>query len=325
MKDIRITPIAFESMGVRSMCTLLETPDVKVLIDPGVALGPRFGILPHPQEYEARNSCRASIRETAKKVDLMVISHYHNDHYTPSFTDTVWIGSSADESREIFQDKTVLLKDIRSMINFSQRHRGWIFQRTSEDYVKKFEVADGRTFQYGETELKFSEPVFHGEENSDLGWVLMLSVRRSENEVMYASDVQGPISDKTAKIILDEKPQFLIMGGPPLYLADFKIDTAVVSHGIENFVRLVELIPSSILEHHLLRAENWREFAKPVFEVAGRLNHTVTTGAEFAGLENNLLEYNRRRLYEEEPPSDEFLRWTKIPKEKQRMTPPPCK
>jgi len=325
MKDIRITPIAFESMGVRSMCTLLETPDVKVLIDPGVALGPRFGILPHPQEYEARNSCRASIRETAKKVDLMVISHYHNDHYTPSFTDTVWIGSSADESRDIFQDKTVLLKDIRSIINFSQRHRGWMFQKTSEDYVKKFEVADGRTFQYGETELKFSEPVFHGEENSDLGWVLMLSVRRSENEVMYASDVQGPISDKTAKIILDEKPQFLIMGGPPLYLADFKIDTAVVSHGIENFVRLVELIPSSILEHHLLRAENWREFAKPVFEVAGRLNHTVTTGAEFAGLENNLLEYNRRRLYEEEPPSDEFLRWTKIPKEKQRMTPPPCK
>ena len=325
MKDIRITPIAFESMGVRSMCTLIETPDVKVLIDPGVALGPRFGILPHPQEYEARNSCRASIRETAKKVDLMVISHYHNDHYTPSFTDTVWIGSSADESREIFQDKTVLLKDIRSTINFSQRHRGWMFQKTSEDYVKKFEVADGRTFHYGETELKFSEPVFHGEENSDLGWVLMLTVCRSETKVMYASDVQGPISDKTAKIILDEKPQFLIIGGPPLYLADFKIDKAVVSHGIENFMKLVELIPSSILEHHLLRAENWREFTKPVFEVARRLNHTVTTGAEFAGLENNLLECKRRRLYEEEPPRDEFLRWTKIPREKQRVTPPPLR
>jgi len=325
MKDIKITPIAFESLGVRSMCTLLETPDVKVLIDPGVALGPRFGVLPHPQEYEARNRCRARIRETAKKVDLMVISHYHNDHYTPSFTDTVWIGSSAEESREIFQDKTVLLKDIRSTINFSQRHRGWIFQKTSQDYVKKFEVADGRTFQFGETELKFSEPVFHGEENSDLGWVLMLTVRRSEDKVMYASDVQGPISDKTAKIILDEKPQFLIMGGPPLYLADFKIDTAVVSHGIENFMRLVELIPSSILEHHLLRAENWREFANPAFEAARRLNHKVTTGAEFAGLENNLLEYKRRRLYDEQPPSDEFLRWTKIPKEKQRVTPPPCK
>jgi len=325
MKDIKITPIAFESLGVRSMCTLLETPEVKVLIDPGVALGPRFRVLPHPQEYEARNRCRARIRETAKKVDLMVISHYHNDHYTPSFTDTVWIGSSAEESREIFQDKTVLLKNIRSTINFSQRHRGWMFQKTSEDYVKKFEVADGRTFQYGETELKFSQPVFHGEENSDLGWVLMLTVRRSEDKVMYASDVQGPISDKTAKIILDEKPQFLIMGGPPLYLADFKIDTAVVSHGIENFMRLVELIPSSILEHHLLRAENWREFANPVFEVAGSLDHSVKTAAEFAGLENKLLEYKRRRLYEEEPPSDEFLRWTKIPKEKQRVTPPPCK
>jgi len=325
MKDIKITPIAFESLGVRSMCTLLETPDVKVLVDPGVALGPRFGVLPHPREYEARDKCRERIRETAKKVDLMVISHYHNDHYTPGFTDTVWVGSSAEESREIFQDKTVLLKDIRSTINFSQRHRGWMFQKTSEDYVKKFEVADGKMFQYGETELKFSEPVFHGKENSDLGWVLMLTVRRNENKVMYASDVQGPISDRTAEIILDEKPESLIMGGPPLYLADFKIDTAVVSHGIENFMRLVERIPSSILEHHLLRAENWREFAGPVFEGARRLNHAVTTGAEFAGLENNLLEYKRRRLYEEETPSDEFLRWTKMPKEKQRVTPPPCK
>jgi hypothetical protein len=325
MKDIRITPIAFESLGVRSMCTLLETPDVKVLIDPGVALGPRFGVLPHPREYEARNRCRARIRENAKRVDLMVISHYHNDHYTPSFTDTVWIGSSTQESREIFQDKTVLLKDIRSMINFSQRHRGWMFQKTSESHVKKFEVADGRTFQYGETELKFSEPVFHGEENSDLGWVIMLTVSRSENKFMYASDVQGPISDRTAKIVLDEKPQFLIMGGPPLYLADFKIDIAVVSHGIENFMRLVELIPSSILEHHLLRAENWREFAGPVFEIARRLDHPVKTAAEFASLENNLLEYRRRRLYEEEPPSDEFLRWTKIPREKQRVTPPPMR
>jgi len=325
MKDISITPIAFESFGVRSMCSLLETPDVKILIDPGVALGPRFGVLPHPREYEARDKCRARIRETAKIVDIIVISHYHNDHYTPSFTDTVWIGCSAEESREIFQDKTVLLKDIRSTINFSQRHRGWIFQKTSEDYVKKFEVADRGTFQYGETELKFSEPVFHGEENSDLGWVLMFTVRRGENKVMYASDVQGPISDKTAKMILDEKPQLLIIGGPPLYLADFKIDTAVVSHGIENFKSLVEIIPNSILEHHLLRAENWREFSGSVFEVARRLRHSVTTAAEYAGLENNLLEYRRRRLYEEEPPSDEFLRWTKMPREKQRVTPPPYK
>lgn len=323
MKDIRITPIAFESFGVRSMCTLLETPDVEVLVDPGVALGPRFGFLPHPREYEARQRCRDRIREIAKKLDIMVISHYHNDHYTPSFTDTVWTGSSAEESREIFQDKTVLLKDIRSTINFSQRHRGWMFQKISEKHVKKFEVADGRTFRYGETELKFSEPVFHGEESSDLGWVLMLTVLRGENKAMYASDVQGPISDRTVKIILDEKPQFLIMGGPPLYLADFKINTSAVSHGIKNFMKLVEIVPNSILEHHLLRAENWREFADPAFEIASRLSHPVTTAAEFAGLENNLLEYKRRRLYEEEPPSDEFLRWTRIPKEKQRVTPPP--
>src|SRR3972149_4884316 len=37
---ITVTPLAFESLGVRSMCTLAVTRDVTVLMDAGVALGP---------------------------------------------------------------------------------------------------------------------------------------------------------------------------------------------------------------------------------------------------------------------------------------------
>ncbi len=42
MAKIKITPLAFESMGVRSMCTLVETKDLKVLVDPGVSVAPAF-------------------------------------------------------------------------------------------------------------------------------------------------------------------------------------------------------------------------------------------------------------------------------------------
>ncbi len=108
MPIIHVTPVGFESLGVRSMCTFVETPDVRILIDAGVALGPRLRRLPHPREYKARNECRARIRNYAAKADAIVISHYHNDHHTPNYTENVWLGSSADEAEEIYREKTVL-------------------------------------------------------------------------------------------------------------------------------------------------------------------------------------------------------------------------
>jgi predicted metallo-beta-lactamase superfamily hydrolase len=51
MTNIQLNPLAFESLGVRSMASKVVTPDIKILIDPGVSLGIRFGLLPHPEEY----------------------------------------------------------------------------------------------------------------------------------------------------------------------------------------------------------------------------------------------------------------------------------
>jgi predicted metallo-beta-lactamase superfamily hydrolase len=323
LRKIRVTPLAFESLGVRSMCTYVETSDVRVLIDPGVSLGQRFSILPHPKEYKARSECRTAVSEAAKRADLIAISHYHYDHHTPNFVDTVWNGSSPEEAEKIYGDKIVLAKDFKSFINFSQRRRGWMFQKISSNFVKRFEIADGRTFEYGGTRLRFSKPVFHGEEDSALGWVLMLTVESNEEKFMYAPDVQGPISNGTCKLILSENPDLLIIGGPPLYLAGFKVKEEAIAHGLENLVKIAESVPVIVLEHHLLRAENWREYAEPAFEAARRTGHKVVSAAEFLGKQNNLLECKRRKLYEGEPPTEEFLRWMKLPKSEQSHVPPP--
>ena len=54
LKKIKAMPIAAESLGVRSMCTYIETPDLRVLLDAGVSLCPyRFRLPPHPKEFEA--------------------------------------------------------------------------------------------------------------------------------------------------------------------------------------------------------------------------------------------------------------------------------
>lgn len=320
---IVVTPLAFESFGVRSMCTYVETPDVKILVDAGVSLGQRFRLLPHPKEYKAREECRKHVAEAADKASVVTISHWHYDHYTPNYTNTIWTGSSVDAAQQIYQDKIVLAKDIRRSINFSQRRRGWIFQKFAEKIAKRIEVADGKTFEFGETRLKFSNPVFHGEEDTALGWVIMLTIEHSDENLMYAPDVQGPIFNETLKLILKENPGAIVMGGPPLYLMGFKVSEEKIHQSLENLVKVAEKVPIMILDHHLLRAEGWEEFSKPVFDMAGKVGHKVLTAAEYAGQQNNLLEFKRRELYETEPPSQDFLKWAKLSREKQRTVMPP--
>jgi predicted metallo-beta-lactamase superfamily hydrolase len=323
MKALRVTPIGFESYGVRSMCTFVESHDVRVLIDAGVALGPRFGKLPHPREYRARDQCRARIREFAAKADLIVVSHYHNDHHTPNYTETVWIGSSLEEAEQIYRDKTVLAKDIRNSINFSQRRRGWMFQRFVKRIGGRCEVADGRTFEFGATKIRTSQPVPHGSEQSELGWVIMTVIESADEKFLHASDVQGPMSRQTARLILKEHPDMLILGGPPAYLEGVKVDKATIRRGMENAARIASNIPSTVFEHHLLRSEDWRDRAKLVYESGKEAGHQVVTAAEYAGERTGILEAIRPRLYEEEPPSAEFLKWSKLKREKQRMETPP--
>jgi predicted metallo-beta-lactamase superfamily hydrolase len=223
-KKIKVVPLAEESIGVRSMCTYIETPDTKILIDTGASLAPRRnGYPPHPREYQALAECHKKISKTAEKADIVTISHYHFDHHTPYYIDWFTNWSSPETAKKIYQDKIVLAKSYRSMVNASQRRRGWMFRKTAGSHAKKLETADGKTFNFGKTKLKFSKPVFHGPENSELGWIIMLIVKFADEKVVFASDVQGPIHTPTVTKILAENPQLLIIGGPPTYLAGFRV------------------------------------------------------------------------------------------------------
>jgi predicted metallo-beta-lactamase superfamily hydrolase len=323
-KRIKVVPLAEESFGVRSMCTYVETSDTKVLLDAGASLAPkRWGFPPHPREYPALEECRKRIRKAAEEADVITLSHYHFDHHTPSYTDWFTNWSSAEAAREIYEGKIVLAKSYRSMVNASQRRRGWMFKKTGGSYAQKLETADGRTFQFGETLLRFSDPVFHGSENSDLGWVLMVTVEFAGEKVVFTSDVQGPMYTPTLNKILAEKPQLVLVGGPPTYLAGFRVNDECIETGMRNLKSLVEQVPTTILGHHTLRDEHWRSLTQPVFDAATESGHKVQTAAEFTGTENNFLEYQRRQLFEMEPPSSEFENWMKMPLHKRKLKKPP--
>jgi predicted metallo-beta-lactamase superfamily hydrolase len=324
LNKIKVLPLAAESLGTRSMCTFVETKDVKVVLDAGVSLAPlRFRLPPHPMEYEAIRESRKRIEEKALEADVITISHYHFDHHTPSFTDWVSTWSSPEIAQKIYEDKEVLLKNYKKYINFSQRRRGWVFAKTGGKHAKKLEIADGRTFQFGDTVLKFSEPIFHGSEDTSLGWVLTTTIACDDEKIVFAPDVQGPMYDSAMKRIIEEQPMLLMIGGPPLYLSGFRVAETQLSAGLERLRRLVAVVPFTILEHHLLRMENWREMSGAIFETAQKTGHKVVSAAEFIGKEDNLLEARRKQLFEAEPLGKGFMRWTRISMPARKLVKPP--
>lgn len=180
-----------------------------------------------------------------------------------------------------------------------------------------------RSFKFGRTAINFSTPVIHGEENSDLGWVIMTTIVYDlEERVLFTSDVQGPMSERTLDVILAENPHLAIIGGPPLYLAGM-VRQENIDKALKNLERIAGEVPITILDHHLLRDEDWRTWAQPVFEAASNVGHRLVTAAEFIGEENRFLESQRSKLFEQDPPSQEFTKWTKIPVLKRKLTPPP--
>ena len=197
------------------MATLVETDDLRFIIDPGSALGPRFGLNPHEREYVALHRTRRAILEAAQDVELLTISHYHFDHYVPNFENWLWIWSSPELARELYQGKLILAKDPTKQINLSQRKRGYMFWKLTSKVAKNIEAADGRTFKFGQTVLEFSKPVYHGPKGSKLGFVLMLIVRTPGCCLIHSPDAQGPMYDEPLKLILSKNPDMVLMGGPP--------------------------------------------------------------------------------------------------------------
>jgi predicted metallo-beta-lactamase superfamily hydrolase len=325
LKYVKVTPIAAESLGVRSMCTYVETPDARILLDAGVSVCPnRFGLPPHPQEFKAIIDCRKRIAEAADKAEIITLSHYHFDHHTPSYEDWLcnWT-AEIETARQIYAGKTVLMKNPKEQINPSQRRRAWMFRQSGGKYAEKLEIADGKTFIFGDTLVRFSEPVFHGSENAWLGWVLMATIERQGEKFLFAPDIQGPISTRTLELIVGEKPQVIMLGGPPLYLVGFKVSETEMQTALRNLRTVVEHVPTTILEHHILRDGNWQERSTDVFYAAFETDHTVQTAAEFLGRQNRFLEAKRRKLYAEEPPLKEFEKWMKLGVEARERAKPP--
>ena len=290
---MKIMPLAFESFGVRSMATFVET-DQKILIDPGTSIAPkRFGYPPWKNEFDALYDTRARIEEFAKKADIITISHYHHDHYTP-FELGKFLGSSPKGATELYRNKRLLVKHPTSSINKNQKKRAAVFLKNLDDLNCEVSFADDRIFNIGDTSIKFSNALHHGGEGSRLGYVIAVTIEWNGKKFMHASDIQGPINNEAKHFILDEKPEMLLLSGPPLYLQGFAINIKEIEKAKLNLIEIAGKIPKIVVDHHLLRDLRCFEFIKSVKE---NVKAEVLVASEILGMEPNLLEARRKEFY----------------------------
>jgi predicted metallo-beta-lactamase superfamily hydrolase len=286
---VKIIPLAFDSLGTRSMSTFIETDDVKILIDPGVSLAPiRYSLPPHPIELKRMEEHWKKIVKYASDSEVLIITHYHYDHHRP------------EENLEIYRKKFVFIKHPTEKINFSQKGRAKYFLEKIKRLPKEIQYADGKEFKFGKTRIKFSEPVFHGT-NPRLGFVIEVLIDDGKYKFIHTSDVEGPSQEDQTNFILENKPNLIFLDGPLSYML-YRFGEENMKKSVENMIKIVENRPEAlIVDHHFLRDLKWKEKIREVFSVAKEKNVKVQTAAEFSGRPIEMLEAHRKDLYKKYP------------------------
>jgi len=279
---MKIHLVAFDSFGVKSMCTRVETKDVTITIDPGIAVETGSFPLPDDEKIRLIMKYEEAIRKSCEISDVVVVTHYHYDHHMPV----------ADKG--MYGDKILLVKDPLRHINQSQRWRASEFLSLVEGVAKEIKIVDGQSIKFGNTKLDFSRPLWHGVERSKLGYVLMLAIKEEE-KVLFSSDISGPMIEKYASMIIKEKPDVLILDGPPTYILGYIMSYKNLARSILNIEKIVEKIEGKIiLDHHLMRDYRYKDLLKIVYDKATELGKEVLSAAEVKGEEPMVLKGFKR-------------------------------
>ena len=122
MEKISFKPIWFDSLGAKSACTLVKTKDIKILIDPGVAIMQPSFPASFAKKLYWKEKGKKEIKNASKIADVIIISHYHYDHYFPN-------------DLSIYKNKLLFVKNPNEYINDSQRKRA---EKFFEKICKRF-------------------------------------------------------------------------------------------------------------------------------------------------------------------------------------------
>lgn len=280
--------MAADSLGTRSMCTLIHTEDLSIVIDPGAALGPwRYGLRPHPRELKRLEEHKAEIARSTSEADLVIFTHYHYDHIPRPYEDVSWL-----------RGKRVMMKDPENNINFSQRLRARMLLEQLRKVGSKVSVADGKNVRIGNTSIKFSKAVQHGN-SPRLGYVVEVCISTGNECLVHTSDVEGLVDEQQLGFIIQNRPDTIICDGPMTYMLGSRYTEKDLERSINNLKKVVATCRPAflVLDHHLVRDMSWKDRVNDLITYAEGFGTSVCTAATFSGLNYEPLEAMRKILY----------------------------
>ena len=102
------------------------------------------------------------------------------------------------------------------------------------------------------------------------------------------------IFDDTRDYILREKPDILILSGPPIYLLGFALEEKDLENARKNLIKIVKEVPRVVVDHHLLRDLRYAQFLESIKKETGK---KVWMASELIGEKPYILEARRKELY----------------------------
>jgi len=105
------------------------------------------------------------------------------------------------------------------------------------------------------------------------------------------------LDEEAVQIILSWKPDLLVVSGPPLYLK-VKMNKRLTQSAFYNAQLLSKNIPTTIIDHHLLRDYQGLDWLK---KINSKTNNKVLCAAGYMQKPLMMLEADRLKLYTEMP------------------------
>ncbi len=255
------------------MCIAVRTPEISIVIDPGVSAQTEQFPLPEAVREQLRNDYEAAVTAAAQQAEIIVVSHYHLDHFLDRRDPALYGG------------KIIFAKSPDDLPAKQQETARRFFQMI-DGLPREIIWADGRRFKFKKTEIGFSPPLWHGQADTEPGRVIMTEITRGRGKLLVSSDVAGPVDDQTTELITGFQPQVAIIDGYPTFLQSdpqtdlqFLISLFNITH-----LLLLRSIKTLVLDHHIARDYRYPALFQPVYRLAKKLNKRFGTAAEIIGL-----------------------------------------
>lgn len=300
---MRLIPVAFDSFGVKGMCTRIETPDLIVTIDPGVSIQTGESPLPEKTRIQLLSQFEEQVLASSERSDAIVISHYHLDHFL------------CRREPKVYAGKIIFAKALDDLPE-KQQETAKKFFKTIDGLPKEIIWADARKFKFKKTEISFSEPIWHGKADAEPGRVMMTVIIRGKNRVLISSDIAGPVDEKTTDLICEFNPQEAVIDGYPTFLQPEPQTDIELVKSIVNICRILCIsgLKTLVLDHHLCRDYRYPVLFKTVYQKAAKLKKRFGTVSELAGRKSAVLEglenYGTTRFHRWQPLEPEDMRAT---------------